>query len=153
MAAPTTIAYLHVINNPDEKGLACNFSNYGISLPTINDSSMPYFPNYRLGAEQGSVCDTLSTSIDVNLRKTPAFTLSPNPVKDVLHLAFRQGSEVRDTRFEVRDIYGQIVHHGNMSGDHIRNIDVSVYTSGTYFCILKDKDGQVIWRGKFVVKK
>lgn len=51
--------YLHVINNPDLPGLACNVQQHSIQLNTFNDASMPNFPNFRLGALPCSICDTL----------------------------------------------------------------------------------------------
>lgn len=59
MACGNTTFYLHVIHNPNEKGLACNFEQHGIKLPTRNGFSVPYHPNYRLGPIDGSFCDTL----------------------------------------------------------------------------------------------
>ncbi|HMX40726.1 MAG TPA: PKD domain-containing protein, partial [Saprospiraceae bacterium] len=53
------IRYLHVIDQPDEAGTACGFRQQGIELPTVNQSSIPNFPNYRLGPLDGSPCDTL----------------------------------------------------------------------------------------------
>ena len=50
---------LHVIHNPDEKGLACNVEQHGVHLPTFNGFSIPNFPNYRLGPLDGSPCATL----------------------------------------------------------------------------------------------
>ena len=50
---------LHVIHKPNEKGLACEVEQHGIQLPTYNASSMPNFPNFRLGPLDGSSCDTL----------------------------------------------------------------------------------------------
>ncbi|MEQ1746721.1 MAG: hypothetical protein ABMA02_14915, partial [Saprospiraceae bacterium] len=41
--------YYHVIHNPDSPGLACNFEQRGLVLPTPSGASIPYFPNYRLG--------------------------------------------------------------------------------------------------------
>ena len=51
--------YLHVIDQPNEKGLACNVLQHEVLLPYFNFFSMPNFPNYRLGALEGSDCDTL----------------------------------------------------------------------------------------------
>lgn len=48
--------YLHVINNPDLQGLACNVQQHSIQLNTFNDASMP---NFRLGALPCTICDTL----------------------------------------------------------------------------------------------
>ncbi|MDZ4702358.1 MAG: hypothetical protein SH848_00410 [Saprospiraceae bacterium] len=51
--------YLHVINHPDSLGLACGVCQHCIELPSLNSFSLPNFPNYRLGALEGSPCDTL----------------------------------------------------------------------------------------------
>ena len=51
--------YLHVINNPDSGGIACNVQQHAIHLNTFNDMSLPNFPNFRLGAIPCSTCDTL----------------------------------------------------------------------------------------------
>ncbi len=49
----------HVIHRPDEPGAASLVEQHGIRLPTYNASSIPVFPNYRLGPLDGSHCDTL----------------------------------------------------------------------------------------------
>jgi len=51
--------YLHIIHQPDLPGLACQVEQHGYQLPTYNASSIPNFPNYRLGPIDGSPCDTL----------------------------------------------------------------------------------------------
>lgn len=51
--------HLHVINQPDSLGLACDVCQHCVELPSWNSFSMPNFPNYRLGHEEGSPCDTL----------------------------------------------------------------------------------------------
>ena len=51
--------YLHVIHRPDEPGLACQYEQHGIRLLKYNATSVPNFPNYRLGPLDGSPCDTL----------------------------------------------------------------------------------------------
>ncbi len=53
------VSSLHVIHNPDEPGLDCQYQQHGIELPTKNAFSIPSFPNYRLGPVDGSACDTL----------------------------------------------------------------------------------------------
>ena len=50
---------LNVIYRPDEEGTACEYLRLGIVLYKYNDSSVPNFPNYRLGPLDGSPCDTL----------------------------------------------------------------------------------------------
>ena len=48
---------LHVMHNPNAKGLACNFEQHGVSLFTSHGASLPYFPSYRLDTDF-PVCDT-----------------------------------------------------------------------------------------------
>jgi PKD repeat protein len=55
----TTDNYLHVINHPNRKGMDCEVLQHSIKLPTLNDRSIPNFPNYRLGPIDESTCDTL----------------------------------------------------------------------------------------------
>jgi hypothetical protein len=79
--------YLHIIHNPDERGLACNVEQHGLRLPTWYDSTMPNFPNFRLGAERGTVCDSLGIETGVTATTAAApegaesaqLSVSPNP--------------------------------------------------------------------------
>jgi PKD repeat protein len=52
-------SFLHLIHNPNGQGNNCLFEQRGVKLPTQNASSLPNFPNYRLGPIDGSPCDTL----------------------------------------------------------------------------------------------
>jgi hypothetical protein len=56
----TTVNTLHVINQPDSLGVACEVIQHGIQLPTLNKFSMPNFPNYRLGPLNGA-CSPLTS--------------------------------------------------------------------------------------------
>lgn len=51
--------YLHVINQPNLPYPECDLQQHGVHLPTRNSSSLPNFPNYRLGPWDGSPCDSL----------------------------------------------------------------------------------------------
>ncbi|MBK7285930.1 MAG: hypothetical protein IPI95_01830 [Flavobacteriales bacterium] len=52
---------MHVINDPDEPGLACNMVQHGVVMPTYYTNSLPNHPNYFLGPVDGSVCDSLGS--------------------------------------------------------------------------------------------
>lgn len=60
ISANNSSKYLHVIHEPDKKGLACNVEQHGIELPAWNQFTMPNFPYYGLGPLDGSPCDTLN---------------------------------------------------------------------------------------------
>lgn len=51
-----------VINSPNNVGFSCDVLQHSFALPTYNAFTIPNFPNYFLGREQGSVCDSLSIS-------------------------------------------------------------------------------------------
>lgn len=59
MNSAAVVNTLHIIHSPDLPGQECRFEQHGVQLPTLNDSSIPTFPNYRLGPLDGSPCDTL----------------------------------------------------------------------------------------------
>lgn len=57
ISTPSSVPFLHVINYPNERGSSCGFMLRGINLPSVNDISLPNFPNYRLGTPY-PVCDS-----------------------------------------------------------------------------------------------
>jgi hypothetical protein len=63
--------FMHVINRPDEPGQACDFRQHSLELPSINNTSIPNFPNYRLGTGY-PVCDS-------NIVYTAGRFISPPP--------------------------------------------------------------------------
>jgi len=56
---PGNQRYLHTIEYPNERGEEANVIQHKIKIPTSNFRSIPNFPFYRLGPEDGSPCDTL----------------------------------------------------------------------------------------------
>lgn len=59
ITTPTDGHYLHIIHNPNEKGLACNLEQHALHWPTWKHISISNFPHYRMGALEGSLCDTI----------------------------------------------------------------------------------------------
>ncbi len=58
-ASAVSDTVLHVINTPNQPSLDCHVRQHSVFLPTLNEKSLPNFPNYRLGPLDGSPCDTL----------------------------------------------------------------------------------------------
>ena len=79
MCSRNSSSFLHVIHKPDEKGQACEFENNGLSLPVVNASAMPYFPNFRLGPDAGWVSTTEQVAVS-------DISVYPNPTSDRLHI-------------------------------------------------------------------
>ena len=50
--------WVHYIAQPNKKGKACNVVQRAFKMP-VSAKGLPFYPNYRLGPIDGSVCDTL----------------------------------------------------------------------------------------------
>lgn len=50
--------YMHVINEPNKPGSDCDFRQHSVRLKSII-TTIPSFPNFRLGPIDGSICDSL----------------------------------------------------------------------------------------------
>ncbi len=79
IATAFSAPFLHVIEYPDRKGLACQVHQRAVHLPNYNNYSVPNHPNYRLGPIDGSACDTLGFNNHplCNWRWEQEDTLSP----------------------------------------------------------------------------
>lgn len=58
MCTASSVPYLHRIRAPEKEGEDCNFIQRDFKIK-VNYQSIPNFVNYRLGALEGSSCDTL----------------------------------------------------------------------------------------------
>lgn len=140
--------YLHYIGNPDELGTACNVVQHGFKLASVNDWSMPNFPNYRLGPIDGSPCDTLGIDNIDNINevldnnKEPV-KLYPNPTNGLFTI-----EGVTNTRITINDIYGRTLTDIQCEDDtYMLN---SYFTSGVY--VLKvSLDGNLLFTEKIVI--
>jgi len=82
--------YLNVITSPDSLGLNCNFQphSFVFSEPDYN-GSIPSFPNYDLGALEGSLCDTLSVPVSLSaFNNSSTFKIAPNPTSSWLNIVY-----------------------------------------------------------------
>lgn len=150
-ASNSTIS-LHVINRPDEQGDSCLFVQRGLKLNTYNSTSMPNFPNYRLGALAGSACDTLSTlTEDIRAEKEKLLKVYPNPAKDIITIDYGFTDWNKgDVNLEISNTLGQVVYSQSIprySG--FQRIDVSGFSVGAYQAAIMRKRA-VVAVAKFV---
>ncbi|HRH62859.1 MAG TPA: T9SS type A sorting domain-containing protein [Bacteroidia bacterium] len=143
---------LHVINNPDSAGTACDVCQHCVNLPTYISFAIPNFPNYFLGADTSSICDTLQVSIIKNrpLSSIQKLSLFPNPVQQNLHLTYTPQAKAQ--LIEIIDATGKIVLQSNLAPwSQQQTIDASSLHDGMYLCRLGSQFGQV--NLKFVIQK
>lgn len=65
MTAPNGVRVLHVIHKPNEPGLACDFRQHDVFLPTNVLFYMPNLPHFRMYDVPGSPCDTLGINAPI----------------------------------------------------------------------------------------
>lgn len=137
---PNSTTALHVINNPDSLGMACDVCQNCILLPTFNAYSFPNHPNYHLAALSGSLCDTLLSTNELSEISYSAF---PNPVQDKLTINFNQSLSIQ--KIEVVDVLGQIVFSQKQNSSFQNSITVPLedLKHGIYFCKISSGEGVV----------
>jgi hypothetical protein len=127
---------IHVINEPDSLGLACDFQLLGQPVLSANSNNLPYFPNYRLGALIASGCDTISGIMDVSTLVRSGVIIEPNPVFSVFTVAFSNPNDIdtyKDLHFTLYDLTGRLV------------MDESLKEQSTVLHRKDQMDGMYLW--------
>ncbi|MEO7081352.1 MAG: T9SS type A sorting domain-containing protein, partial [Flavobacteriales bacterium] len=130
--------HLHVINNPDEPGLACNMEQHGVELPHFYANSLPNHPNYHLGALSGTVCDSLGLStltLGLSREEGGGVKASPNPSEGRFMLNYP--ANPASGKLEVRDMDGRVVLRARLpQWSTVHAVDLTGQAAGMYQCSL-----------------
>jgi WD40 repeat protein len=124
---------LHVINYPDSSGISCDVCQNCILLPAINAFTIPNHPNYFLGPEVGSVCDSLNIGINDVPNAKNTFNLFPNPTNRLVYITQKANEAIRAV--EVFNTLGQKmdVKYSSIKNNEYMEINVQHLTPGVYF--------------------
>jgi hypothetical protein len=101
--------YLHVVNAPDSLGSACDLIQHGVQLPSYCFNSLPNHPNYFLGADTTSICDSIPLGVSLNefLFELHCY---PNPVSNnILSINYHLPDNCSG-KLEIYDIDGKNVY-------------------------------------------
>jgi hypothetical protein len=142
--------YLHVINNPDEAGSNCNFTQHSIYLPTYNDHTIPTYVNLDLKQVPGSICDTLGVGNEELKINNLQLKIAPNPSNGSISIEF----PVQETSgmLYVYDVNGKLVYSEYVSPySYIKNINLQGKLSNGMYA-LSMVFGQQRYLGKMVVE-
>lgn len=142
----STTYYLHVILNPDEKGVDCKFAERAIKLPTNLPHHLPNLPQYRyMTGCDSTIVFPFEVSVDENYDITQgSLIITPTPAKDKINIYLRDG--INNEKAMIFDIVGRkIMSNGQINED----IDISRLDAGMYFIVVKDRAGRML-TGKFV---
>ncbi len=131
--------WLHVINNPDEKGKACDFRQHSIKLPHLNQpGSFPNFPHFRIDEE--AICDPTITSVfGVPVETVSGMELFPNPTSGNVTVEL---PEVVSGRLSVKDLTSQVVLTVDWENAQEMQVDLSRLESGMYLIEVYSGDGR-----------
>jgi hypothetical protein len=124
--------YLHVINNPNEKGLNCNFQLRQVELPAFMYGSLPKPPNYNLFALKRSTCDTLLANVNNNFNDE--ISIYPNPVNHYFKIVSNLSS---DLKVRIVDLMGTVVKE--YQNNYFNYYDVTYIPAGIYFIHIRVK--------------
>jgi len=129
---------LHVINEPDQPGLACDMVQHGITLPTYYVNSLPNHPNYFLGPVDGSVCDSLgiNTLTPGPSPRERGATVQPNPTTGSFRLNYPASAQVG--WLEVRNLAGQLVKRERLpQWSTVHAVELQGQAAGMYQCSMR----------------
>jgi len=140
---------IHVIEHPDSAGVACKVVQHKHILP-IYMWAMPRFPNFRLGALAGSVCDTLTAVVEEKQAEPEHLSISPNPAVDEIYITL-ESQAIESGIFKLYNNSGQLKLKIPIHKSEIRKkIDVSNFPPGLYFYKLFYEDKEMD-AGKIII--
>lgn len=129
---------LHVINYPDSAGLACDFAQHAITLPTYWLNSLPNHPNFFLGAAQGSICDSLSLVTNTSYSDGAEMNLLafPNPNSGSFRLSF--SPQPVAGVLELYDVNGKLLFDSSIAPwSQSKEVESSNLLPGLYHCSVR----------------
>ncbi len=100
---------IHIIHNPNEPGLACNFEQHALHTPTYHGGDIPNIPNFRLGAIGAPVSPCEGYTVPVReawLPMLPALSVYPNPAHAYLNISASAPLSA-PARWVLYDLYGR----------------------------------------------
>lgn len=92
VTASNGVQAIATIDFPDSLGMSCSVCQHCVALPTVMAFTVPNYPNYNLGADTTSVCDTI-----LNVSGKPDFeeiSVYPNPATSVINIFASSGYNV-----------------------------------------------------------
>ncbi len=149
VAAPSSCDVVHIINNPDLIDTLCQFEQHSLTLMSNYTGRFPVFPNYRLGAVGGSVCDSLGLSAVISVSSNFPIKLYPNPNNGSFTIEYSLSNNASGA-VEITDAAGRLFYAKDLSKySFIHQINLSTINEGIYF--LKFLDGNSTKYQKFIV--
>jgi hypothetical protein len=119
-------------------------------LPAYNAATIPNYPNYFLGAETGSICDSLHIDVPIISSDIKSFTVFPNPVSSS-EVSFTYPVSSTASVLLINNIEGkQMARYTLPQWSSFQKIKLPVLSPGIYIARLQNE--RVNTNVKFVVE-
>ncbi len=134
-----TAANLHVINEPNHQGIACNVTQQGLKVPVVNTFVLPNAVNYSLGPVAGSACDTL-LSVTISEIERTSISVSPNPATSQITLQYSPPKTTGHAT--IYNVLGEAVYQLTLPPNTTRQqLSIAHLPAGIYL-IMVEADGK-----------
>ncbi len=140
---------LHVVNNPDEKGFACDFVQHGVQLAEYNSFSIPNFPNYRLGTGQPACMPVAAGEVE---EVEAGVLVYPNPARGQVAVVFPQPLPHSSEVMLFNAVGTRVLQQSLKPGETETEIDLSGLPDGLYFWEVRSAT-EMLGSGKVIVTK
>lgn len=133
---------LSVINSPDLLGSACDYQPNSFFLGGKRSyAALPNNPEYELGPEIGSICDSLFLDVPTSKNKTQ-YNIYPNPFYNKITFLTSSNS-FTSLLMEIFNSSGEIIYRKN-STSYLQEIDLSELAKGVYFFRIYEREDIIV---------
>ena len=152
IASGDSLSY-YIVHEPDSLGMASGFEENGLTFPLPHPNDwFPYFPNYRLGALEGSPCDTIETVGTTGAYSFSKIFVYPNPAGDYVFFDNSRAGEM-PSRVLFYNNMGEVVFEKKWAHNMSEyKMDVSGLAAGIYFYTVYGEE-RVLKSGKIIVQR
>ena len=139
--------HLHVINEPDSFGLACNYQRYGLNLPNCrNYLGLPNNPYYSLGKWIGSICDTLTVGLNEYSNDNTPFKIYSNPFSSNVTIEPSKFLH-QDYTLQVFNLNGKLVFASSYNTKTPQNLQTTNWLTGLYIFVFNENGKRFYLKG------
>jgi hypothetical protein len=139
ITSQASVVDLHVINSPDNLGLACDLQQHSLYLGAFNKSTLPNHVNYYLGCDTTLGCPCLITGNDEINGHDFKISVSPNPTSGIFKI-FYLLPQNESGDLKIYNVNGRLIKYMKLPVfSTIQTIHLSSQRSGIYTIVLDSK--------------
>ncbi|MBK8584523.1 MAG: T9SS type A sorting domain-containing protein [Bacteroidetes bacterium] len=129
-------SYYHVIEFPDNIGLACNVLQHSFTLPTYSGFTIPNEYNYHLESDSNSICDTITSVNFNNYKNESSFQIFPNPATNTVEFLIDHFTR-NEIELNIYNIDGRFVKKIKMTSSYT-SLNTDSFERGIYMVRMND---------------